>query len=177
MLTCIMITGHLVTSILHFLNKTPINWFSKKQATVKMATYGSEFIAARICIDQVVDLRLTLWYLGVPIREQSYMFRDNKSVVDSSSWPHTKLHKRHNALLFHCVHGAIASKFVNFTFLDGMYNPANVVSKYWGYQQVWTMLNLTLFFHGDTAELYEDDQSIWPLGVKEIVWIYICYMF
>jgi len=91
------------------------------------------------------------------MREQSYMFRDNKSVVDSSSQHHAKLHKRHNALSFHHVHESIASKFVNFTFLDGMYNPANVVSKHWGYQQVWTMLNPILFFHGDTAELYEDD--------------------
>ena len=152
-----MITGHSVTSILHFLNKMPIDWFSKKQVTAKMATNGSKFIVARICIDQVIDLRLTLQYLGVPIREQSYMFGDNKSVVNSSSRPHAKLHKRHNALSFHCVREAITSKFISFTFLDVMYNPADVVSKHWGYQQIWTMLNPILFFHGDTADLYNDD--------------------
>ena len=42
------------------LNKTPIDWFAKKQAMVEMATYGSEFVAAHTCIDQVVDLLLML---------------------------------------------------------------------------------------------------------------------
>ncbi len=43
-----MITWRSMTGILHLANKTPINWYSKKQATVKMATYGSKFIATRI---------------------------------------------------------------------------------------------------------------------------------
>jgi hypothetical protein len=42
-----MVTGRSVTAILHFLNQTPMDWYSRKQATVKTATFGSEFIAAR----------------------------------------------------------------------------------------------------------------------------------
>ena len=153
-----MLTVHSVTGILHFMNKTPIDWYSKKQATsIETATYGSEFVAAHTCVNQVVDLRLTLCYLGVPIREKSYMFGDNNSVVESSTKPHSKLHKRHNALSFHHVCGAIASKSVNFTFLDRKYNLVDIMSKHWGYQQVWTMLNPNLFFYGDRAELYEDE--------------------
>jgi hypothetical protein len=41
-----MVTGRSVTAILHFLNQTPMDWYSKKQATVETATFGSEFIAA-----------------------------------------------------------------------------------------------------------------------------------
>jgi hypothetical protein len=41
-----IITGCSVTGILHFMNKMPIDLYSKKQATVEMATYGSEFISA-----------------------------------------------------------------------------------------------------------------------------------
>jgi hypothetical protein len=62
-----MITGQSVMGILHFMNKMPIDWYSKKQATVETATYGSKFIAACTCIDQVIDLRLTLHYLSVTI--------------------------------------------------------------------------------------------------------------
>ena len=80
------------------LNATPIDWYSKKQATVESATYGSEFVAALICIKQIIDQRTTLGNLGAAIREQSYMFGDNKLVVNSSSIPHAKLHKQHNAL-------------------------------------------------------------------------------
>jgi hypothetical protein len=51
-----IITGRSVTAILHFLNKFPMDWYSKKQATVETATYGSEYISARTCVDQIVDL-------------------------------------------------------------------------------------------------------------------------
>jgi hypothetical protein len=85
------------------MNKMPIDWYSKKQATIKMATYGSEFISARTCINQIVDLHLTPRYLGIPIRDVSYMFVDNKTIIDSSTQPHARLHKQHNALSFHCV--------------------------------------------------------------------------
>jgi hypothetical protein len=54
-----VLTRRSVTGILHLLNKTPIEWYSKKQATVETATYGSEFIAACTCVDQIVDLRTT----------------------------------------------------------------------------------------------------------------------
>jgi hypothetical protein len=114
-----MVTGRSITAILHFLNQFPMDWYSKKQATVETATFGSEFIAVRTTIDQIVDLRMTLHYLGIPIQEKSYVFGDNKTVMDASSTPHTKLHKRHNALSFHHVQEAVASKYVTIFHLPG----------------------------------------------------------
>ena len=140
-----LITGRFVTGILHFVDQTPIEWYSKKQATVETATYASEFIASRICVEQAIDFRTTLRYLGVPIREKSYMFGDNKSVVDSSATPHAKLHKRHTALSFHHVREAIASKYLAFYHISGEDNPADVLSKYWGHGQVWKLLQPLLF--------------------------------
>ena len=82
-----MMTGRSVTGILHLINGTPFDWYFKKQSTVETATYGSEFNAARIAIDQIIEHRTMLRYLGVPIVEKSYMFGDNKSVLESSSVP------------------------------------------------------------------------------------------
>eukprot|EP00934_Nitzschia_sp_Nitz4_P007134 Nitzschia sp. Nitz4//scaffold846_size1981//130//1963//NITZ4_009307-RA/size1981-snap-gene-0.4-mRNA-1//1//CDS//3329559005//7124//frame0 len=62
------ITGRSVTGVLHFINQTPIEWYSKKQSTVETATYGSEFVAARTGVEQIMDLRFTLRSLGVPIQ-------------------------------------------------------------------------------------------------------------
>ena len=87
-------TGRSLTGILHLANKTPIEWFSKKQATVEVATYGSEIVAMRTCVEQIMDLRTTFRYLGVPLHEKSYVFGDNQSVVNSSIQLHAKLHKR-----------------------------------------------------------------------------------
>jgi hypothetical protein len=131
-----IITGCSVTGILHFINKMPLDWYSKKQAMVETATYGSEFVVARTCGDQIVDLRTTLCYLGVTLRDKSYVFGDNKTVMDSSTIPHAKLHKHHNALSFHHVHEAIAAKFVKMHHLEGIFNPTDILSKHWAYPQV-----------------------------------------
>jgi hypothetical protein len=93
-------TGKSATEILHLINKTPLDWYSKKQATVETATYGSEFVAALICVEQIIDLCSTLRYLGVPVREKNYMVSDNKLVVDSSMGLHAKLHKHYTMLSF-----------------------------------------------------------------------------
>jgi len=147
------LTGRSVTGILHMVNATPVEWYSKKQATVETATYGSEFVAARTCVEQIIDLRNTLRYLGVPIAEKGYMFGDNESVVNSSSIPHAKLHKHHTALSFHRVREAIASGYIDFVYLPGADNPADILSKHWAYSAVWQMLQSLLFWEGDTANI------------------------
>ena len=37
-------TGKSLTGCLHFVNKTLVDWYSKKQTTVETATYGSELL-------------------------------------------------------------------------------------------------------------------------------------
>ena len=48
------------TGILHFINNAPINWYSRRQNTVESSTFGSEFNALRIAVDQTVSLRYKL---------------------------------------------------------------------------------------------------------------------
>ena len=154
-----VITGRSVTGVLHFINKTPIDWYSKRQATIETATYGSEYSSARTCVEQILDLRITLRYLGVPIRSTSYMFGDNKSVVDSSMTPHGKIHKRHVALSFHRVRESIAAKVVSYHFIDGKSNPADILSKHWAHHDVWSLLKAILFWPGDTMECLDDNSN------------------
>jgi hypothetical protein len=80
-----LVDGKSVTGIMHIFNKTLMDWFSKKQATVETATYGSEFVAARTAMEQIIDLRNVLRYLGVAVKGSTMMFGDNESVVNSSS--------------------------------------------------------------------------------------------
>ena len=69
--------------------------------SVETATYGSEFVAARTAVDQIIDIHTTLRYLGVPIRDKSYMFGDNRSVVTSSTIPNSPISKRHHLASYH----------------------------------------------------------------------------
>jgi hypothetical protein len=87
--------------------------------TVETAMYRAEFVSARTCIQQLVDLRNTLRCMGVPLHKKSYIFGDNKSVVNSATQPHAKLHKRHNALSFHRVREAIVSGMFVFNHILG----------------------------------------------------------
>ena len=65
------VTGRAEAACLHLVNATPSHWHTKRQARVETATLGSEFVAARIATDQIIDLRYTLMYLGVPVRSES----------------------------------------------------------------------------------------------------------
>jgi hypothetical protein len=153
-----MMTGKSVSGVLHLFNKTPVDWYAKKQGTAETATYGSKFVAARTATEQIIDNRLLLRYLGVPVRE-SFMFGDNESVVNSSNIPAGKLHKRHIALSWHRVRESIAAKTLRFIHIPGAINPADMLSKHWGYQQTWTQLQALLFWQGDTTDLLVEEKS------------------
>ena len=77
-------------------------------------TYGSEFVASKTATEQIIDLRHTLRCLGVPIKTKSYLLGDNRSVVTSSTLPHSTLGKRHNILAYHQVRQAIESTILDY---------------------------------------------------------------
>jgi len=88
------------------------------------------------------------------------MFGDNKAVVDSSTAPHAKLHKCHNALSFHRICEAIAASLLSLHHIPGECNPANILSKHWGYQQVWkNLLHPLMFYEGNMTDLYCDGED------------------
>ena len=89
-----LITGKAVTAILQMINANPVHWYCNRQLTGETATCGSEFVAARTAVDQIINLCFTLMYLGVPINPKSYMFGDNMTVVSKASIPISTLSKR-----------------------------------------------------------------------------------
>ena len=105
-----LVTGTSLTGCLHLVNKTPVDWCSKKQVTVETATYSSEFVAAKTATEQIMDIRQTLRHLGAPIGSKSFLFGDNRSVITSATLPHSTLTNCHSILAFHRVSEAIAAK-------------------------------------------------------------------
>ena len=147
------VTGKAVTACLHIVNATPSYLYTKRQTTVETATYGSEFVAARIATDQINNLRYTLMYLGVPVRSKSHMFGDNKSVVDSASIPTSTLSKKSTLASYHRVREAIAAGYLQFNWKDEKSNPADILSKHWEVANIWPLLKPLLFWKGDTDDL------------------------
>jgi len=148
-----LVNGRSCTGILHFLNQTPIDWFSKRQGQVETSACGSESVAARIAAEQIMDLRYTLRMLGVPIDGPSWLFGDNKGVVQSSTIPHSKLEKRWCALSYHRVRESIAAGCIYFLHLDGRQNPLDCMTKTLNGTVLHGFIRPTMDWCGDTITL------------------------
>ena len=94
-------TRRSTTGILMFVNKTPIKWYSKRQATVETSTYGSEIVAGRIGVEMAIDLRYQLRMLGVKVEGPTVLFGDNQSMISNVTLPQSVLKKRSSANLYH----------------------------------------------------------------------------
>ena len=139
------VTGRALSGVLHFVNGTPIDWYCKRQATVEVATYGSEFVVARIATEQIMDLRISLRQMGIRVHGPSFLFGDNQSVVTSSTIPSSLLNKRSSALNYHRVREAIAANIVKFYHIKGKDNPADILSKHYSMADVWPQIGPLLF--------------------------------
>ncbi len=73
--------------------------------------------------------------------------------------PYGKLHKRHTALSFHRVREAVASGMIGFYHIASEFNPADILSKHWGYLQIKPLLRTLLFCAGDTMNQDAEDAS------------------
>ena len=116
-------------------------------------------MAAHTCTKQIIDIRNALRYLGVPLRKECFMFGGNESIVNSASILYAKLHKRYISLSFHRVREAVAAGVMTFKFLAGKENPADIISKKWGYQQVLKILQPILFWRGDTMYIISNQDK------------------
>ena len=113
------ITRRSHTGILLFCNSEPILWHSKRQKTVEISTFGSEFVALCIATDLIVSLRYKLSMLGMPVDGPAHLFCDNESV-----WK-----KKHNSICFHRVRECVASGlFFPFKF-DSRHNLSDILTK------------------------------------------------
>jgi len=117
------------------------------QSTVETATFGLEHVAARTCTEQVIDLRLTLRHLGVPVNGPTMVLGDNEQVIHSAAIPHSKMHERWVALSYHRVRCAVALGIVNVHHIAGKKNPADIWSKHWDLPSVWNTMKPLLFWN------------------------------
>jgi hypothetical protein len=62
-----MVTGRSAMGTFHMVQNTVVGCLSKRQSTVETATYATEFIAGRTCLDEAIALRYELRMLGAPL--------------------------------------------------------------------------------------------------------------
>ena len=108
-------------------------------------------------MEQIIDLRNTLRYLGVNPGKVSYAFGDNKAMIDCAKHPDARINKRHTILSFHYVRSLAAKGFLAINHLTSGSNAADIVSKHWSHKSAWPLIKPLFNHEGDTGELYIDD--------------------
>ena len=78
------------------------------QLGVEGATFGSEFMAAKTCVEQNRGLRYKLRMMGVPIDGPSFVWADNMSALHNTTSPESTLKKKSNSIACHFVREAVA---------------------------------------------------------------------
>ena len=117
------------TGVIIFVNRAPILWFSKRQATVETSTFGSEIVALRIAIEMVEGLRYKLRMMGVPIDGPCDVLCDNEGVVKNTTRPESPLKKKHNSIAYHKARESIAAGIIRVAKEDGATNIADILTK------------------------------------------------
>jgi hypothetical protein len=96
-----MVTGRSVTAILHFLNQTPMDWYSKKQATVETATFGSEFIAGGLLSIRLLTSE-RLFVIWAFLFEKRATFLETTRPLSMPRRPHMPSYTR-DTMLYHSI--------------------------------------------------------------------------
>ena len=68
------------TGILLFLNRKPINFYSKQQPPVEASTFGAEFCAIKVGVEIIEGLRYKLSMFGVLVDGSENLYCDNEAV-------------------------------------------------------------------------------------------------
>jgi len=111
----------------------PKIWFSKRQNTVEVSTFSSEFVAIRILVEMIVALRYKLRMFGVPIDGPCNVCCDNKSVTKSSMRAESTLKKRHLSISYHQSREAVACGVMLLLFERSPSNHADLFTKVLNY--------------------------------------------
>ena len=140
-----VVTRRSHTGIMSFMNNALIKSFSKRQNTVESSTYGSELVALRIARDLIVEQRLKMKSIGIPINGPANVFCDNQGVVKNTSIPESTLSKKHNSINYHVVREAAAAGILRVGKEDTETNLADPLTKLMPYTKKQGLLGQILY--------------------------------
>jgi hypothetical protein len=122
-------TGYII-----FLNRAPVLWYSKLQATVEASTFSSEFIALKTCIEAITGLRYKLRMFGIPVADESecnpaHIFCDNETVTENTTLVESTLNKKHSSIAYHYVRWNVAAGITSIAWIPSGENLADPFTK------------------------------------------------
>jgi len=117
------------TGFIVYLNSSPIFWTSKKQTSIETSSFGSEFIAMKVCCEYLRGLRYKLRMMGIPCDFPSYVYGDNQSVLVNSSKPFSVLKKKSSSIAYHFVREGVVKDEWRTAYINTNDNVADILTK------------------------------------------------
>lgn len=120
-------SGHII-----FVNRAPVKWLSRRQQTVEISAFSSEFIALKHCLEDIEHLRFKLRMFGIPISEERYstnIFCDNASVVKNTTNVDSTLNKKHSAVAYNFIRWNVAAGVCSLAWISTHENLADAMTK------------------------------------------------
>ena len=133
------------SGIIIFVQNASIICFSKRQNTVEAETFGSDFVALRICKELIVALRYKLRMFWVPLDIPADVFCDNHGVVINASKQEYTLHKKHTAINYHTVCKVAAAGILRVVNEDGEADLVDLLTKVLTGQRRWDLCHFLMW--------------------------------
>ena len=81
------------TGFLIYLHCALVYWWSKKQTSVELSSFGSDFVAMKECCEYIHGLRYKLKMMGIPVEGPTCIYGDKQSVLANTTIPDSTLKK------------------------------------------------------------------------------------
>ena len=108
-----IVTGRSISGVLGFVGSTPITCIARRQGCVQTSTFGSEFTALKLAVEEVLDIRYHLRSMGVHVTKTTPIYADNQGVIINATDPSSSLNKKTVALAYHFVREHQAGKVIS----------------------------------------------------------------
>ena len=106
-----------------------MQWISKRQGAIETSTFGAEFNAAKLAVEEMLALRYMLRCLGVKVTMPSYLVGDNRGVITNVSVPGSMIKKKHNSIAYHKVREVTAAGIAHPCLTTSKFNLSDMMTK------------------------------------------------
>ena len=117
-------TGYII-----FLKNESIYWMSKKQASCKTSTFGSNFVAMKQATEYVRGIWYKLRIISIAVTEPLFVYGDNQTVLCNTTMPGYYLKNKSNAIAFHFVGEGCVHNECRITYINMHFNVADLMTK------------------------------------------------
>ena len=124
-----VVTRRSISGIIIILGRTPVQWISKRQGAIETSTFGAEFNAAKLAVEELLALRYMLRCLGVKVTMPSYLVGDNRGVITNVSVPGSMIKKKHNSIAYHKVREVTAAGIAHPCLTTSKFNLSDMMTK------------------------------------------------